>query len=70
METSLSLFRGGWFFVAFMQWIRCFVHCSRIQSILGCNKGFPISMSYLYHLKSWHGDKKSEQCHVKKLQLI
>ncbi|RWU08022.1 hypothetical protein EA138_12815 [Anoxybacillus flavithermus] len=22
-------------------------------------------MSRLYHLTSWHGDKKSEQCHVK-----
>ncbi|PJW18279.1 hypothetical protein CV944_04525 [Geobacillus sp. WSUCF-018B] len=21
--------------------------------------------SLLYHLTSWHGDKKSEQCHVK-----
>ncbi|QCK84014.1 hypothetical protein E5Z46_18515 [Geobacillus kaustophilus NBRC 102445] len=32
---------------------------------IGCNKEFPISMSRLYHLTSWHGDKKSEQCHVK-----
>ncbi|TXK89791.1 hypothetical protein FVE24_15100, partial [Parageobacillus sp. SY1] len=42
-------------------------HCkdvlSRIQ--VGCNKEFPISMSRLYHLTSWHGNKKSEQCHVK-----
>ncbi|NNU85198.1 hypothetical protein ETC05_15700 [Geobacillus sp. BMUD] len=32
---------------------------------IGCNKEFPISMSRLYHLTSWHGDKKSEQYHGK-----
>ncbi|AMQ20305.1 hypothetical protein A0V43_04230 [Geobacillus sp. JS12] len=33
-------------------------------------KDFRSPCPILYHLKSWHGDKKSEQCHVKKLQLI
>ena len=37
----------------------------RYPFYIGCNKEFPISMFGLYHLTSWHGDKKSEQCHVK-----
>ncbi len=41
------------------------VFCIEEERYIGCNKEFPISMSRLYHLTSWHGDKKSEQYHGK-----